>query len=129
MRAIRIIEDVVRICDDRASGTTLRLESQFETTEDPHARRFHLRRSALRALSDLVSQGKALYRGTSEWPPERILEAWNIAGRNHLHKPVMEQPEYNLLHRWRVEHEYAPLYRAIGLGLTTWSPLASGLLQ
>lgn len=82
----------------------------------------------VRAMSDLVSQGKALYWGTSEWPAERVLEAWNIADRNHLHKPVMEQPQYNLFHRWRVEHEYAPLYRAIGLGVTTWSPLASGLL-
>ena len=82
----------------------------------------------VQAMSDLISQGKALYWGTSEWPPQQILRAWTIAERNHLHKPVVEQPQYNLFHRWRVEHEYAPLHRAIGLGLTTWSPLASGLL-
>ncbi len=82
----------------------------------------------VRAMSDLISQGKALYWGTSEWPPQQILRAWTIADRHHLHKPIVEQPQYNLFHRWRVEHEYAPLYRAIGLGLTTWSPLAGGLL-
>ena len=55
-------------------------------------------------------------------------EAWDIADRHHLHKPVIEQPQFNLLWRDRVEKEYAPLYDSIGLGLTTWSPLASGLL-
>ncbi|HEX6634999.1 MAG TPA: aldo/keto reductase, partial [Usitatibacter sp.] len=72
--------------------------------------------------------GKALYWGTSEWPAQAIREAWDIAERHHLRKPVMEQPEYNLFHRARVEQEYAPLYDELGLGLTTWSPLASGLL-
>lgn len=80
------------------------------------------------AMSDIVSSGRALYWGTSEWPADQIREAWAIADRHHLHKPVVEQPEYNLLRRRRVEHEYAPLYEDIGLGLTTWSPLASGLL-
>jgi voltage-dependent potassium channel beta subunit len=80
------------------------------------------------AMHDMIARGKALYWGTSEWPAESIRAAWQIADRHHLHKPVMEQPEYNLFHRERVEREYAPLYEQIGLGLTTWSPLASGLL-
>ncbi len=80
------------------------------------------------AMSDMISRGKALYWGTSEWPADDIRAAWEIAERHHLHKPVMEQPQYNLFHRARVETEYARLYADIGLGLTTWSPLASGLL-
>ena len=80
------------------------------------------------AMSDMISQGKALYWGTSEWSADEIRAAWDIAQRHHLHKPVMEQPQYNLFHRQRVEQEYARLYEDIGLGLTTWSPLASGLL-
>ena len=82
----------------------------------------------VRAMSDMITQGKALYWGTSEWSAEEIRAAWDIADRHHLHKPVMEQPQYHLFHRQRVEQEYAPLYDSIGLGLTTWSPLASGLL-
>jgi voltage-dependent potassium channel beta subunit len=80
------------------------------------------------AMHDMIAAGKALYWGTSEWSAAEIASAWQIAERHHLHKPVMEQPEYNLLHRDRVEKEYARLYADIGLGLTTWSPLASGLL-
>ncbi len=80
------------------------------------------------AMHDMIERGKALYWGTSEWPATSICEAWDIAERHHLRKPVMEQPEYNLFHRERVEREYAPLYASMGLGLTTWSPLASGLL-
>ncbi len=80
------------------------------------------------AMSDMITRGKALYWGTSEWSAEEIRTAWDIAEKHHLHKPVMEQPQYNLFHRQRVEQEYAPLYDSIGLGLTTWSPLASGLL-
>ena len=80
------------------------------------------------AMSDMITQGKALYWGTSEWSADEIRAAWNIAERHHLHKPVMEQPQYHLFHRRRVEQEYARLYEDIGLGLTTWSPLASGLL-
>ena len=80
------------------------------------------------AMSDMVSRGKALYWGTSEWSAAEIRAAWDIADRHHLHKPVMEQPQYHLFHRKRVEDEYARLYADIGLGLTTWSPLASGLL-
>jgi voltage-dependent potassium channel beta subunit len=81
------------------------------------------------AMSDMVSSGKALYWGTSEWSADDIRAAWHIADRHHLHKPVMEQPQYNMFTRRRVEHEYARLYDDIGLGLTVWSPLASGLLS
>ena len=80
------------------------------------------------AMSDMITQGKALYWGTSEWSAGDIRAAWDIAERHHLHKPVVEQPQYHLFHRKRVEQEYARLYEDIGLGLTTWSPLASGLL-
>jgi len=80
------------------------------------------------AMHDIVAAGKALYWGTSEWTAAEIMAAWQIADRHHLHKPVMEQPQYNLLHRDRVEKEYARLYADIGLGTTIWSPLASGLL-
>lgn len=80
------------------------------------------------AMSDMVSSGKALYWGTSEWSADEIRAAWDIADRHHLHKPVMEQPQYNILHRARVEKEYHRLYEDIGLGTTIWSPLASGLL-
>lgn len=80
------------------------------------------------ALHDLVQRGKILYWGTSEWPAKAIREACDIAERHHLHKPLMEQPQYHLFARKRVEKEYARLYDGIGLGLTTWSPLASGLL-
>jgi voltage-dependent potassium channel beta subunit len=80
------------------------------------------------AMSDIVSSGKAMYWGTSEWPADEIRAAWEVADRHHLHKPVVEQPQYNLFNRGRVEREYRSLYPDIGLGLTSWSPLASGLL-
>ena len=80
------------------------------------------------AMSDIIRQGKALYWGTSEWSAGDIRAAWEIAERHHLHKPVVEQPQYHLFHRRKVEQEYVRLYDEIGLGLTTWSPLASGLL-
>ncbi|WP_130619525.1 potassium channel beta subunit family protein [Dyella amyloliquefaciens] len=80
------------------------------------------------AMDTLVRQGKVLYWGTSEWPAEAIIEAHRIARENHMFAPTMEQPQYNLLHRERVEQEYAPLYDAYGMGTTIWSPLASGLL-
>ena len=83
----------------------------------------------VRAMSDIITQGKALYWGTSEWSAADIRAAWEIAERHHLHKPAMEQPQYHLFHRKRVEQDYARLYDEIGLGLTTWSPLASGLLS
>ena len=80
------------------------------------------------AMHDIVSSGKALYWGTSEWPAQAILEAYDVADRHHLRAPVVEQPQYNLLARDRVEEEYRPVIEHRGLGLTTWSPLASGLL-
>jgi voltage-dependent potassium channel beta subunit len=80
------------------------------------------------AMDTLVRQGKVLYWGTSEWPAEAIAEAHRIARENHCYAPVAEQPQYNLLHRERVEREFAPLYERFGMGTTIWSPLASGLL-
>jgi voltage-dependent potassium channel beta subunit len=80
------------------------------------------------AMDQLVRAGKVLYWGTSEWPAEAIVEADRIAQAHNLIGPSMEQPQYSLLHRERVEREYAPLYDSMGLGTTTWSPLASGLL-
>lgn len=80
------------------------------------------------AMDGLIRAGKVLYWGTSEWPAERIREAHRVARANHLHAPSMEQPQYNMLHRERVEDEYAPLYDEFGMGTTIWSPLASGVL-
>jgi voltage-dependent potassium channel beta subunit len=82
----------------------------------------------VRAMNYLIDQGKAFYWGTSEWSAQEISEAYGIARREHLIPPLMEQPQYNMFHRERVESEYARLYREIGLGTTIWSPLASGLL-
>jgi voltage-dependent potassium channel beta subunit len=82
----------------------------------------------VRAMSDAIERGKALYWGTSEWTADEIRAAWDVADRHGWHKPIVEQPQYNLLHRRRVEREYARLYEDIGLGTTIWSPLASGLL-
>ncbi|MGD0688271.1 MAG: aldo/keto reductase [Candidatus Bathyarchaeia archaeon] len=81
------------------------------------------------AMDDLVHQGLILYWGTSEWSAADIMRAHAIAREQHLNTPQMEQPQYNMLHRDRVEKEYLPLYREIGLGTTIWSPLASGLLS
>jgi len=80
------------------------------------------------AMNHILQQGKALYWGTSEWSAIQIQEAYNIARREHLIPPVMEQPEYNMFKRQRVEEEYKSLYSKIGLGTTTFSPLASGFL-
>ena len=80
------------------------------------------------ALHDIIVQGKALYWGTSEWSADEIRAAYEVAERNGWHKPIVEQPQYHLFHRARVEREYCRLYEDIGIGLTTWSPLASGLL-
>ncbi len=82
----------------------------------------------VRAMNHLIDRGKAFYWGTSEWSADEIMEAVAVARREHLVPPQMEQPQYNMLHRERVEKEYARLYGAIGLGTTIWSPLASGLL-
>jgi voltage-dependent potassium channel beta subunit len=82
----------------------------------------------VRAMSYLVENGYAFYWGTSEWSAEQIRHAYEVARREHLVPPTMEQPQYNMFHRERVEREYAPLYDDIGLGTTIWSPLGSGLL-
>jgi len=82
----------------------------------------------VRAMSDLVHQGKVLYWGTSEWSAQEITQAHAVARENFLVPPTMEQPMYNLFGRHRVEKEYARLYPEFGLGTTIWSPLASGLL-
>lgn len=82
----------------------------------------------VRAMHDLVTQGKVLYWGTSEWSAQQIMEAYGIARQYNLTPPTMEQPQYNMFHRERFEIEYARLYPEIGLGTTIWSPLASGLL-
>lgn len=81
----------------------------------------------VRAMDALIRQGKVLYWGSSEWSADQVHAAITIAEQEHLHAPAMEQPQYNLLHRQRLEHEYAPLCER-GLGTTIWSPLASGLL-
>ena len=82
----------------------------------------------VRAFTHVINQGKAFYWGTSEWSAQQIMEAYAVARREHLIPPQMEQPQYNMFHRERVEVEYARLYDEIGLGTTIWSPLASGLL-
>ncbi|APF18995.1 aldo/keto reductase [Caldithrix abyssi DSM 13497] len=80
------------------------------------------------AMNLIIQQGKALYWGTSEWSAEQIRHAHEFALREHLIPPTMEQPEYNMFNREKVEKEFLNLYRDIGLGTTTWSPLASGIL-
>ena len=80
------------------------------------------------AMSDIVSSGRALYWGTSEWTADEIRAAWDAAERHPLHKPVTEQPQYNLFSRGRMEREYKRVFEDIGIGTTIWSPLASGLL-
>lgn len=82
----------------------------------------------VRAMSFLIDQGLAFYWGTSEWSAQEIMQAYAIARREHLIPPLMEQPQYNMFHRQRVEKEYARLYKEIGLGTTIFSPLANGLL-
>ncbi len=82
----------------------------------------------VRAMTILIQQGKAFYWGTSEWSAEQIMQAHAVARREHLIPPTMEQPEYNMFARERVEREYWRLYREVGMGTTIFSPLASGLL-
>jgi voltage-dependent potassium channel beta subunit len=80
------------------------------------------------AMSDIIESRRAHYWGVSEWSADEIRAAWDVADKRNLRKPVTEQPQYHLFERRKVEREYARLYEDIGLGLTTWSPLASGLL-
>ncbi|EAR09181.1 potassium channel beta subunit family protein [Reinekea blandensis] len=82
----------------------------------------------VRAMHNLIQQGKVMYWGTSEWSAQQITEAHMVARAYGLTPPTMEQPQYNLLHRDKVESEFAPLYENFGLGTTIWSPLASGML-
>jgi voltage-dependent potassium channel beta subunit len=82
----------------------------------------------VRAMNYLINRGKCFYWGTSEWSAQQIMEAVCVARREHLIPPQMEQPQYHMLHRDRVEREYKRLYEEIGLGTTIWSPLGSGLL-
>jgi len=82
----------------------------------------------VRAMDVLIQQGKVLYWGTSEWKAEQITEAYEIAEKFNLTPPTMEQPEYNLFNRGKIEKDYLSLYKEYGLGTTIWSPLASGLL-
>ncbi len=82
----------------------------------------------VRAMHNLIQQGKVMYWGTSEWSAQQITEAHAVARAHHLTPPTMEQPQYNLFHRDKVEAEFAPLYKNFGLGTTIWSPLASGML-
>ncbi len=82
----------------------------------------------VRAFNHVIDQGKAFYWGTSEWSAVQIMEAHGIARELGLIPPTMEQPQYHMFHRERVEAEYAQLYEDIGLGTTVWSPLASGIL-
>ena len=82
----------------------------------------------VRAMHNLITQGKVLYWGTSEWTAEEITEAYEFAEKNHLTPPTMEQPQYNLLDRKRFEVEYDPIFRRYQMGTTIWSPLASGAL-
>lgn len=83
----------------------------------------------VRAMTHIINQGKAFYWGTSEWSAREIRQAYDIARREHLIPPTMEQPQYNMFARDKIENEYAPLYSEIGLGTTIWSPLASGILS
>ncbi|HTX92624.1 MAG TPA: aldo/keto reductase [Anaerolineales bacterium] len=83
----------------------------------------------VRAMTDLVQQGKVLYWGTSEWRAWQISSAFGVASTHHLVRPTMEQPQYNMFHRDRVEAELAPLSQELGLGLTAFSPLYSGILS
>ncbi|NPA06384.1 MAG: aldo/keto reductase [Chloroflexi bacterium] len=79
-------------------------------------------------MDTLIRQGKILYWGTSEWTPAQIVRAWAIAKENHWAPPVVEQPQYNMFHRRRVEVDLVPVARDLGIGLTTWSPLYYGIL-
>lgn len=80
------------------------------------------------AMNTLIQQGKIFYWGTSEWGADEIMQAFVFAERHHLIGPTMEQPQYNMFERSKLEREYLLLFRDFGLGTTTWSPLASGLL-
>ncbi len=107
-----------------------RLQMDYVDLLFAHRADFHTPiEETVRAMNYIINQGKAFYWGTSEWTSQEIMEAYGIARREHLIPPLMEQPQYHMFHRERVEVEYANLYKEIGLGTTIWSPLASGLLS
>ena len=106
-----------------------RLQMDYVDLVYAHRADFHTPiEETVRAFNHVIEQGKAFYWGTSEWNAAQIMEAHGIARELGLIPPVMEQPQYHMFHRERVEKEYAPLYKSFGLGTTIWSPLASGLL-
>tara|TARA_B100000678_G_C18212364_1_gene503953 strand:- start:1780 stop:2370 length:591 start_codon:yes stop_codon:yes gene_type:complete len=82
----------------------------------------------VRTMNTLIEQGKIFYWGTSEWSAQEIMEAHMVARENHLIGPTLEQPQYNMLHREKVENEFLQIFKTVGLGTTIWSPLASGIL-
>lgn len=79
-------------------------------------------------MHNLAQQGKILYWGTSQWSGAEIMEAHRVAQQYHLLAPAMEQPQYNMFERWKMEMDYVPVFKNVGLGTTIWSPLASGFL-
>ncbi len=83
----------------------------------------------VRTMNTLIEQGKIFYWGTSEWSAQEIMEAHMVAKENNLIGPTMEQPQYNMMHREKVENEFLQIYKTVGLGTTVWSPLASGILS
>jgi voltage-dependent potassium channel beta subunit len=106
-----------------------RLQTDYVDLVFAHRPDFHTPiEETVRAFNHVIDQGKAFYWGTSEWSATEIMEAYAVARREHLIPPQMEQSQYNMFHRERIEAEYAHLYKEIGLGTTIWSPLASGLL-
>ena len=110
-------------------GSLKRMELEYVDLVFAHRPDIHTPiEETVRAFDHLINQGKAFYWGTSEWSAQQIMEAYGVARREHLIPPLMEQPQYNMFHRERVEVEYQRLYTEIGLGTTIWSPLASGLL-
>ena len=112
-----------------ANAALKRLQTDYVDLIFCHRPDFHTPiEETVRAMNVLINQGKAFYWGTSEWNSDQIMKAYQFARREHLIPPAMEQPEYNMLNREKVEKEFKPLYDEFGLGTTIWSPLASGVL-
>lgn len=110
-------------------GALKRLQMEYVDLIFCHRPDFHTPvEETVRAMNQVLWEGKALYWGTSEWPADRIMEAAMVARREGLVPPLMEQPQYNMLRREKIEKEYIRLYDRIGLGTTIWSPLAAGIL-
>ena len=110
-------------------GALKRLDMDYVDLVFCHRPDFHTPiEETVRAMDQVIREGKALYWGTSEWPADLILDAWHVARGAGMVPPLMEQPQYNMLRRERIEKEYIRLYDRMGLGTTIWSPLASGIL-